>query len=54
MIDEATLHISYPQGVRAVTPGQACVLYEGEIMIGGGTIDRVYFEDETRHIGVIK
>ena len=52
MIDETKLHVTYLQGVRAVTPGQACVLYQGEVMIGGGTIDRVFYEDETRHIGV--
>jgi len=25
---------------RAITPGQALVLYEGEYVLGGGTIDR--------------
>ncbi|MDD3958121.1 MAG: tRNA 2-thiouridine(34) synthase MnmA [Candidatus Izemoplasmatales bacterium] len=54
MIDETKLHVTYLQGVRAVTPGQACVLYQGEVMIGGGTIDRVFYEDETRHIGVVQ
>ncbi len=28
--------------VRAVTPGQACVLYDGEKMLGGGIIKEVY------------
>ena len=34
--------------VRAVTPGQACVLYNGEICLGGGTIKEVYYNEEKR------
>ena len=34
--------------VRAVTPGQACVLYNGEVCLGGGTIKEVYFNEEKR------
>ena len=32
------LTIDEPQ--RAVTPGQAVVLYDGETVVGGGTIER--------------
>jgi len=34
--------------VRAVTPGQACVLYNGKYCLGGGTINKVYYNDELR------
>ena len=33
--------VKYPQGVKRVTPGQACVLYDGEICLGGGIIKEV-------------
>ncbi len=35
---EDTLHIRFDEPQRAVTKGQAVVLYEGELVIGGGTI----------------
>ena len=34
--DEILCHFEEPQ--RAVTPGQAVVLYDGEYVLGGGTI----------------
>ncbi|MCI5674901.1 MAG: tRNA 2-thiouridine(34) synthase MnmA [Firmicutes bacterium] len=32
--------------VKAVTPGQAAVLYDGEVCLGGFTIDEVYRDEE--------
>ena len=40
------LLIKYPQGVKSVTEGQACVLYNGEECLGGGIIKTVYKEKE--------
>ena len=33
--------VKYPQGVKRVTPGQACVFYDGEECLGGGIIKEV-------------
>lgn len=33
--------VKYPQGVKRVTPGQACVFYNGEECLGGGIIKEV-------------
>ncbi len=34
-----TLEVRFDQPQRAVTPGQAVVLYDGEVVLGGATID---------------
>ena len=36
--DEDTLRVTFRTPQRAVTPGQACVLYAGDTVLGGGTI----------------
>lgn len=33
--------LAFAGPVRAVTPGQSCVLYDGELVLGGGEIDTV-------------
>ena len=38
MINDDTLECRFDEPVRAITPGQAIVLYDGDICLGGGTI----------------
>lgn len=40
-INDNEILVKYPQGVKRVTPGQACVLYNGEECLGGGIIKEV-------------
>ncbi len=42
------LLITFLEDVRAVTPGQACVIYQGERCLGGGFIKEVYKNRELR------
>jgi tRNA-specific 2-thiouridylase len=37
-IGGSTLRLSFDEPQRAITPGQAAVLYEGDVVVGGGTI----------------
>ena len=47
-IDEDTLEVHTFEPSKAITPGQACVFYDGEYCLGGGTIDEVYMDDVKR------
>lgn len=43
---EHSAHIIFDEPQRAVTPGQSAVLYDGDIVIGGGTIIRRYTDHD--------
>ena len=40
LIGETTVKIVFDEPQRAITPGQAAVLYNGDIVLGGGTISK--------------
>ena len=40
-LEDGNILVKYPQGVKSVTPGQACVLYDKDKCIGGGIIKEV-------------
>src|SRR5574344_2073932 len=44
-LDNGEILVKYPEGVKAVTPGQACVLYLGDEVLGGGIIKEVRKND---------
>jgi len=46
--DDNSLIVQFDQLVKAVTPGQAAVFYNGEECLGGGFIELVYFEGVKR------
>ena len=45
-LDDNKILVKYPQGVKRITPGQACVLYNKEICLGGGIIKDIYKNEE--------
>jgi tRNA-uridine 2-sulfurtransferase len=45
-LDEAGgLHVCFDQPQTAITPGQAVVLYDGDVLLGGGWIDRALADE---------
>jgi len=43
-LDEKTMTLKLPLPQKAITPGQAAVIYDGSRCLGGGLIKAVYFE----------
>ena len=38
-VDDNRLHIVFDKPQRAISKGQAVVLYDGDVVVGGGTIE---------------
>ena len=45
-ISDKKIIVNYPEGVKSVTPGQACVFYNGDECLGGGIIKEVRKNNE--------
>jgi tRNA-specific 2-thiouridylase len=41
ILEDGSAHIAFDKPQKAITPGQAVVLYDGEVCLGGGTIETV-------------
>ncbi len=46
ILEDGNVLVSYPEGAKSVTPGQACVFYDGDKCLGGGIIKEVYKNNE--------
>ena len=43
---QGLVELIFDEPYKAVTPGQACVFYDGDVCLGGGLIDKVYRKDK--------
>jgi tRNA-specific 2-thiouridylase len=44
--EEGRVEVLFDVPQRALTPGQICALYEGEVLLGGGFFEEIYYEGE--------
>src|SRR5690625_673551 len=52
ILEDGKVHVKFDQQERAITPGQAVVFYDGDICLGGGTIDKVLKNNqELKYVG---
>ena len=41
-LENGNVKLVFDEKYKAVTPGQICVFYDGDVCLGGGIIDKVY------------
>ncbi|MFJ7974945.1 tRNA 2-thiouridine(34) synthase MnmA [Peribacillus sp. JNUCC 23] len=46
VLENGDVEVIFAEPVRAITPGQAVVFYDGDVCLGGGTIDEVFKNNE--------
>lgn len=47
-LDDSSFKVYLPKAARAITPGQVCAIYDGDISVGSGFIDTCYYKGEKR------
>lgn len=51
ILEDGNVRVDFGEPERAITPGQAVVFYDGEVCLGGATIDKVVKEE--RHLDYV-
>lgn len=46
IMEDNQVEVIFHEPIRAVTPGQAVVFYNGDVCLGGGTIDQIFKDGE--------
>ena len=47
--DKFPIELIFDKPYKSVTPGQAAVFYDGDVVLGGATIDEVFMDDVKRN-----